>query len=95
MIVLSAKHGRSPIDPTALTRIDDTPILDALNTARASGHPSSTAPLVAFSIADDGMLIWLHDRSTESTAFAKNFLLGHPGTGNDINGTRSRITSPA
>ena len=32
-IILSAKHGQSPTDPTALTRIDDGPLLDGLNAA--------------------------------------------------------------
>jgi len=85
-IILSAKHGQSPDTPSALTRIPDGPIIEALDEAWASAHPSATAPLVAFSVDDDGMLIWLNDRSLEATQFAKEFLLNHSGTGNDING---------
>ena len=97
VIVLSAKHGQSPQDPDALTRIDDAPIIAGLNAAWAVEHPESTAPLVAFNIDDDGMLIWLHDRSAAATAFARDFLLGHSGTGNDVTGnpkpyTRSGLT---
>jgi Type I phosphodiesterase / nucleotide pyrophosphatase len=90
-IILSAKHGQSPQTPSALTRIPDGPILDALNAAWAVTHPGAT--LVAFAVDDDGMLIWLTDRSDAATAFAKNFLLNHSGTGNDINGNPKPYTA--
>jgi hypothetical protein len=85
-IILSAKHGQSPQTPSALTRIPDGPIIDALNTAWKLERPTATQDLVAFSINDDGMLMWLNDRSEEALEFTKNFLLKHSGTGNDING---------
>jgi hypothetical protein len=50
-------------------------------------------PLSAFSINDDGMLIWLNDRSQSAADFAKDFLLDHSGTGNDINGNPKPYTS--
>jgi hypothetical protein len=93
VVVLSAKHGQSPQDPNVLLRIDDSTIIAALNAAWAAAHPQSTAPLVAFSVDDDGMLIWLHDRSAEATSFAKKFLLGNSGTGNDINGHSKPYTA--
>jgi Type I phosphodiesterase / nucleotide pyrophosphatase len=93
VIVLSAKHGQSPQTPSALTRVPDGPIMDALDAAWASAHPSSTIPLVSFSIDDDGMLVWLSDRSPAATSFARSFLLGHSGTGNDINGNPKPYTS--
>lgn len=86
VIVLSAKHGQSPQRPSALTRIPDGPIIDALNAAWKTAHRSASGDLVAFSINDDGVLIWLNDRSRSATAFATRFLLGHSGTGNDIAG---------
>ena len=92
MIILSAKHGQSPQTPSALTRIPDGPIVDALDAAWAAGHPTAP-PLVAFSVNDDGMLIWLSDRSPAAEAFAKSFLLSHSGTGNDINGAPKPYTS--
>ena len=61
-IILSAEHGQSPQTPSALTRIRDGPIIDALNTAWKAAHPAPTTDLVAFSVNDDGMLIWLSDR---------------------------------
>ncbi|HSS93639.1 MAG TPA: alkaline phosphatase family protein [Candidatus Dormibacteraeota bacterium] len=93
VIILSAKHGQSPQTPSALTRIPDGPIVTALDAAWAAAHPSATSPLVAFSIDDDGMLIWLNDRSATATQFAKTFLLGHSGTGNDINGNPKPYTA--
>ncbi len=90
-IILSAKHGQSPQEPAALTRIPDGPIIDALNGAwRAAGH---TADLVAFSVDDDAMLLWLNDRSAAATTFAQQFLLTHDGTGNDISGAPKPYTA--
>jgi Type I phosphodiesterase / nucleotide pyrophosphatase len=93
VIILSAKHGQSPDKPSLLTRIPDGPILDGLNAAWAAIHPSATAPLVAVSVDDDGMIMWLNDRSTAATGFAKSFLLSHNGTGNDINGNPKPYTN--
>jgi len=92
VIILSAKHSQSPQTPSALTRIPDGPIIDALNTAWKAAHPAATTDLVAFSVNDDGMLIWLNDRSAAATEFARNFLLHHSGTGNDINGNPKPYT---
>jgi arylsulfatase A-like enzyme len=91
VIILSAKHGQSPQTPSALTRIPDGPIIDALNAAWAVTHPGAT--LVAFAIDDDGMLMWLNDRSDAATSFAKDWLLHHSGTGNDINGNPKAYTA--
>ena len=92
VIVLSAKHGQSPNTPSALTRIPDGPIMDGLNAAWTAAHPGA-GDLVAFAIDDDGMLIWLNDRSDAATSFAKAYLLGHSGVGNDINGNPKPYTS--
>jgi predicted AlkP superfamily pyrophosphatase or phosphodiesterase len=92
VIILSAKHGQSPQNPLALTRIPDGPIIEALNAAWKTAHPGA-GDLVAFSVDDDGMLIWLHDRSDAATSFAKAFLLAHTGAGNDINGNAKPYTS--
>ena len=94
VIILSAKHAQSPQNPLALTRIPDSPIIDALNAAWIkAGH---TSDLVAFSINDDAMLMWFTDRSATATSFAKSFLLdpvSGSGTGNDINGNPKSYTS--
>ncbi len=86
-IILSAKHGQSPTSPQALRRVDDAPILDNLNQAWAAAHPGA-ARLVAFSVDDDGMLLWLSDRRPAAEAFAKAYLLHHTAPAN-------RITDPA
>jgi hypothetical protein len=91
-IVLSAKHGQSPQTPSALTRIPDGPIVSALNAAWLAAHPTAATPLVAFTVDDDGMLMWLNDRSPAATEFTKQFLLNHSGTGNDINGNPKSYT---
>jgi hypothetical protein len=93
VIILSAKHGQSPDTPSLLTRIPDGPILASLNAAWKAAHPTSTHDLVAQSTNDDGMIMWLSDRSTAATEFAKGFLLGHSGTGNDINGNPRAYTN--
>jgi hypothetical protein len=85
-IILSAKHGQSPTDPAALTRIDDGALLDGLNAAWRSTRPGAP-DLVAQSTDDDAMLLWLTDRSATATTFAKNYLLTRSGLGNDISGT--------
>jgi len=84
-VILSAKHGQSPTDPAALLRIPDGPILDGLDTAWAAGHPGA-APLVAAATDDDAMIVWLSDRSAAAATFAKDYLLGRDGIGNDIHG---------
>jgi hypothetical protein len=72
-IIVSAKHGQSPIETSALKRIDDGNVIDALNAAwQAHGGSGS---LVAFAIDDDAMYIWLADRSQGGLAFARHFLL--------------------
>ena len=58
MIILSAKLGRSPQTSSALARIPDGPIMSALDAGWAATHPTAP-PFVAFSVNDDGMLIWL------------------------------------
>lgn len=90
-IVVSAKHGQSPTVPSQLLRIPDAAILAALDAAwQAAGHPG---PLVAHSIDDDAMLLWLTDRSPAAAAFARTFLLGYAGTGNDIAGNPRPYTA--
>lgn len=84
-VILSAKHGQSPTDPGALTRIDDGTLLAGLDAAwEAAGH---TGPLVAGSSDDDGMLLWLTDRSAAATAFARSYLLAQQGDGTGAGGT--------
>jgi Type I phosphodiesterase / nucleotide pyrophosphatase len=84
-IILSAKHGQSPTDPGALARVPDSPIISNINAAWTSAHPGAGA-LVIFSTDDDGMLLWLSDRSQAAADFVKTYLLTHSAAGNNING---------
>jgi hypothetical protein len=84
-LILSAKHGQSPMDPASLRRVDDGPIVDGLNAAwRAAGH---SGDLVAFSTDDDVMQLWLTEHTQAAADFAKQYLLSHSAAGNDINGS--------
>ncbi|HEY0495230.1 MAG TPA: alkaline phosphatase family protein [Kutzneria sp.] len=91
-IVLSAKHGQSPTDPAALTRIDDGALLDGLDAAWKAAHPAS-GDLVAASADDDAMLLWLNDRSATAVDFARHYLLAQNGTGNGITGAPKPFTA--
>jgi hypothetical protein len=82
-IILSAKHGQSPILPQQLRRVDDGAIITSLNAAWVGAHPGAK-DLVSFSVDDDGMLLWLSDRSTAALAFAKHYLLAHAAPANTI-----------
>src|SRR5258708_10398675 len=61
-VILSAKHGQSPTDPNDLARVPDGAIIDAANPAWKAAHPGA-GDLIIFSTDDDGMLLWLTDRS--------------------------------
>jgi hypothetical protein len=91
-IILSAKHGQSQTQPAALTRIDDGPILDGLNTAWKKAHPGA-GNLVVHSTDDDAMLLWLADRSQAAADFAKKYLLAQSGQGTDIAGKPKAYTA--
>ena len=76
-VILSAKHGQSPIDPAQLKRISDKTLIDDLNAAWTSaGHPGS---LATFAIDDDGMLLWFAPAAPgatpdEQASFAADYL---------------------
>jgi hypothetical protein len=91
-IILSAKHGQSPTDPNALARVPDSPIKSAINTAWKAAHPGA-GDLVIFSTDDDGMLLWLSDRSQAAADFVKNYLLTHSATGNNIGGNPITVSA--
>jgi len=88
-VIVTAKHGQSPMDYSALKRIDDGAIVDGMNAAWKSAHPTAAQPLVAASMDDDGMLLWFTqaDRNSTGFAFAQNFLKNYSGSGTGANGT--------
>jgi hypothetical protein len=91
-LILSAKHGQSPMDPAALLRVPDGAIIDGLNAAWKATHPAG-ADLVAFSTDDDIMQLWLSDHSQAAADFAKSYLAAHSAAGNDISGAAKTTTS--
>ena len=75
-IILTAKHGQSPLNNSQLQRIDDGPIIAGVNAAWAAEHPGNPT-LVVQEADDDGLLWWLSDRSQEAADFVKNYLWTH------------------
>ena len=69
-IILTAKHGQSPLNNNQLQRIDDGPIIAGVNAAWAAHHPSNPT-LVVQEADDDGLLWWLSDRSQAAADFVK------------------------
>ena len=65
-IILTAKHGQSPLNNSQLQRIDDGPIISSVNAAWALLHPSDPT-LVVREAGDEGLLWWLSDRSQQAT----------------------------
>jgi predicted AlkP superfamily pyrophosphatase or phosphodiesterase len=68
LVIVSAKHGQSPIDRTKRVALDDSKVIAAPIGAN-----------FAFDIADDGALIWLKDNSDGKTAAAVAALKAFPG----------------
>jgi hypothetical protein len=75
-IILTAKHGQSPLNNNQLQRIDDGPIIAGVNAAWAAQHPSNKT-LVVQVADDDGLLWWLSDRSQAAGDFVKHYLWTH------------------
>ena len=84
-IIISAKHGQSPQNPEALTRIDDGPIVNAINEGWANTHPKDP-PLLAYGTDDDAFLQWLSNRSEKAADYVKDYLWTHAATGTTITG---------
>jgi predicted AlkP superfamily pyrophosphatase or phosphodiesterase len=63
LVIISAKHGQSPIDVKKRRTLSDSTV---------TGFIGSN--VVAFDIADDGILIWLKDNTGGNTAAAVNSL---------------------
>jgi Type I phosphodiesterase / nucleotide pyrophosphatase len=91
-IIISAKHGQSPTDPNDLARVPDSPIISGINAAWKAAHPGA-GDLVAFSTDDDGMLLWLSDRSQATANFVKTYLLTHSAAGNNISGNPITVSA--
>jgi Type I phosphodiesterase / nucleotide pyrophosphatase len=75
-IILTAKHGQSPLNNSQLQRIDDGPIIAGVNAAWAAKHKGQPT-LVVQEADDDGLLWWLSNRSQAAANFVKNYLWTH------------------
>jgi hypothetical protein len=90
-IIISAKHGQSPQDPLALTRLNDGTIIDHLNDAWHKAHPSlgrltaADPGNTAAGSRDDAFPLWLNYRTPEAFKFVRDFLWNHSATGNTYN----------
>jgi hypothetical protein len=92
VVILSAKHGQSPQSRADLTIINDGDMLAALETAWAkAGH---AGPLVAHPMDDDGVLLWLNDRSAQALKFTKDFLWSYAGTGIGSDAAGNKTSRP-
>jgi arylsulfatase A-like enzyme len=75
-IILTAKHGQSPLNNSQLQRINDGPIIAGVNAAWAAHHPGNKT-LAVQEADDDGLLWWLSDRSQAAADFVKTYLWTH------------------
>ncbi|MEO9306707.1 MAG: alkaline phosphatase family protein [Nitrososphaera sp.] len=85
-IIITAKHGQSPLDPNQLRRIDDGPIITAINSAWNSTHPSST-PLIVAGTDDDLWQSYLSVKTQPAADFVATYLWNHSAPGRLYNGT--------
>ena len=81
VLILSAKHGQSPRERQRLLLIDDQAMLAALNGTWAARSGGRGTPLVAHAVDDDGVLLWLNDRSPAACRFVARFLTHYSGIG--------------
>jgi hypothetical protein len=91
-IILSAKHGQSPQDPNALTRIDDGPIIAGINAGWSALHPGAP-DLVVGGTDDDAIQMYLSDRSRAAERFVRHYLLSHSATGNTATGASRTLSA--
>jgi hypothetical protein len=91
-VIVSAKHGQSPMKPDTLTRVDDGKIIDAINAEWASAHPD-VPDLIVHSVDDDAMIMWLADRSPAAATFVADRLHANNGLGTDIAGKPKAYTA--
>jgi hypothetical protein len=83
-IIVTAKHGQSPRDPTKLITVQDGPIIDAINAAWQHKHPDNPTLIVA-GTDDDLWQSYLSDNSQAACDFVKAYLWHHTAQGYDVN----------
>jgi arylsulfatase A-like enzyme len=91
-IIITSKQGQSPTNPNDFKRVNDAPIMAAVDAAWAKAHPH-TAPLVVYTSDDDVMLWWLSNRSQAAANFVSHYLLTHTAVGYNIHGQRVVVSA--
>ena len=88
-IIVTAKHGQSPQDPNLLRRIDDGPIIAAINNAWNTHVSCSTncPALIVAGTDDDLWQSYLSVKTQAAADFVKNYLWTHSAPGQMYNGT--------
>jgi hypothetical protein len=78
-IIVTAKHGQSPQDPLLLKRIQDGPIIAAINAAwtQKTGDPNN---LIVAGTDDDLWQSYLSVKTQDAANFVKNYLWDHSAT---------------
>ena len=83
-VIVTAKHGQSPMNPNELVTVQDGPIVSAINAAWAQKHPDNKSLIVA-GTDDDLWQSYLSDTSQAACDFVKNYLWNHTAQGYDVN----------
>lgn len=91
-IIVTAKHGQSPQDPNLLLRIDDGPIINAINNAWNTTVATSSTPLIVAGTDDDLWQSYLSVKTQAAADFVASYLWNHSAPGVAYNGTT--ITVP-
>lgn len=89
-IIITGTNGTSPTDAQSIIRLDDKPIIGGLNAAWAAGNPG-TKPLVAYAYDNDGLQLWLSDRSERAASFAQDYLASHSAAGTTASGAHTTV----
>ena len=78
-IIITAKHGQSPLDPLQLKRIPDGPTIEAINKAwsATTGDPDN---LIVAGTDDDLWQSYLSVKTQAAADFVKNYLWNHSAT---------------
>ncbi len=78
-IIITAKHGQSPQDPLQLRRIEDGPIIDAINAAWTA-QTGDRHSLIVAGTDDDLWQSYLSVKTQAAADFVKNYLWNHSAT---------------
>jgi hypothetical protein len=78
-IIITAKHGQSPVNPLELKRIDDGPIISAINAAWTAKTGDQNKLIVA-GTDDDLWQSYLSVKTQDAANFVKSYLWEHSAT---------------